>query len=71
MIVVFSQCQTKSATGVAMMPVAQTQEKAQPVEVNHVETLKNLKALLDDGALTQEEFDTQKQAILGAMQERA
>ena len=59
---------TRVATDVAMMPVAQTHEKAQPVEMNHIEKLKGLKGLLDDGVLTQEEFAAQKRAILIAMQ---
>ncbi len=32
---------------------------------NQIEELKNLKALLDNGAITQEEFETKKKQILG------
>ena len=62
---------TSVATGVAMIPVAQTQMKAPPVEVNNIDKLKELKGLLDVGVLTQEEFDAQKKVILDVMQQRA
>ena len=63
---------TSVATGVAVKPVEQTQGqgKSQPVEVNNIEKLKELKGLLDLGVLTQEEFDAQKTAILDVMQKR-
>ena len=54
-----------AASAVPGPPAASVQPATQsPSESNKIKELKELKALLDAGALTQEEFDLEKQKIL-------
>ena len=54
-----------AVSAVPVQPAASVQPAAQsPGESNKIKELKELKALLDAGALTQEEFDLEKQKIL-------
>jgi len=57
--------QQNAAQQAASPPAADPQET--PPEDDPYEALKKLKELLDQGILTQAEFDAQKQKILGDM----